>query len=35
MGREEFAEMYGFSEVELVDETRQILAKYLPAEERA
>ncbi|WP_042298985.1 Ref family recombination enhancement nuclease [Paraburkholderia kururiensis] len=34
-GREEFAEMYGFSEVELVEETRQILAKHLPAHERA
>ncbi|QTD88778.1 MULTISPECIES: Ref family recombination enhancement nuclease [Burkholderia cepacia complex] len=34
MGREEFAEMYGFSEVDLVEETRQILAKYLPASER-
>ncbi|EDO95525.1 gp18 [Burkholderia pseudomallei Pasteur 52237] len=34
MGREEFAEMYGFSEVDLVEETRRILAKYLPASER-
>jgi hypothetical protein len=30
MGRDEFAAMYGFSETELVDETRWLLAKYLP-----
>lgn len=30
MGRDEFAAMYGFSEVDLVDETRWLLAKYLP-----
>ncbi len=35
MGRPQFERMYGFSEVDLVEETRFILARYLPAEELA
>jgi hypothetical protein len=34
MGRAEFEQMYGFSEVELVEETRALLAKHLPIEEK-
>jgi hypothetical protein len=30
MGRPQFEEMYGFSEVDLVEETRAILGKYIP-----
>jgi Recombination enhancement, RecA-dependent nuclease len=34
MGRPQFEEMYGFSEVDLVQETRQTLWAYLPESER-
>jgi len=34
MGRDEFAAMYGFSEVDIVEETRATLAQYLPDDER-
>ncbi|AIP29846.1 hypothetical protein DR64_754 [Paraburkholderia xenovorans LB400] len=34
MGRSQFADLYGFSEVDLVEETRGLLVEYLPAEER-
>lgn len=30
MGRPQFAELYGFSELELVDETRRLLKAFLP-----
>lgn len=33
-GRAEFAAMYGFTEVELVEETRALLAAYLPQDEK-
>ncbi|MBD1412903.1 MULTISPECIES: Ref family recombination enhancement nuclease [Burkholderia] len=33
MGRPQFEAMYGFSEVDLVEETRQTLSAYLPASE--
>lgn len=35
MGRPQFEEMYGISEVALVEQTRRELAAYLPAHERA
>lgn len=35
MGREQFAAMYGISEVELVEQTRALLAHLLPETERA
>jgi hypothetical protein len=35
MGRPQFEQMYGFSEVEIVEETRQILWVYVPEAERA
>ncbi len=34
MGRDEFEAMYGFSEVDLVEETRQTLWKHLPPSEK-
>jgi hypothetical protein len=34
MGRPQFEAMYGFSEVDLVEETRQTLWKYIPEHER-
>lgn len=34
MGRPQFAEMYGFSEVELIEETRALLVAYLPVSEQ-
>lgn len=33
MGREQFAKLYGFTEVELVEETRALLAHLIPAGE--
>ncbi|TMS58944.1 hypothetical protein MW7_007240 [Imbroritus primus] len=35
MGRPQFQDTYGISEVELVEQTRRELAAYLPATERA
>lgn len=34
MGRPQFAEMYGFSEVDLIEETRALLVAYLPVSEQ-
>ncbi|WP_422110732.1 Ref family recombination enhancement nuclease [Burkholderia multivorans] len=34
MGRAQFEEMYGFSEVDLIEETRRTLWAYLPPGER-
>ncbi|CAG9256201.1 Ref family recombination enhancement nuclease [Paraburkholderia caribensis] len=34
MGRSQFMDKYGFSEVDLVEETRALLIEHLPAEEQ-